>query len=93
MVTHAVVGAGMNGTVAYCSQIPWIMAGSVRENITFGQPFNEELYTRVISSCALGVDLEQFPDGDNTEIGERGINISGTSFFVFHEELFECSLA
>ena len=44
------------------------MAGSGRDNITFGQPFNEELNKRVISSCALDVDLEQFPDGDKQRL-------------------------
>ena len=55
------------------------MAGTVRENITFGLPFDEGLYQQVVNSCALEVDFEQFPDGDATELGERGINISGAS--------------
>ena len=72
-------GAQLHGRVSYCAQTPWIMAGTVRENITFGLPFAEDLYRQVISSCALEVDFEQFPDGDATELGERGINISGAS--------------
>ena len=72
-------GAQLHGRVSYCSQTPWIMAGTVRENITFGLPFDEGLYQQVVNSCALEVDFEQFPDGDATELGERGINISGAN--------------
>eukprot|EP00210_Caulerpa_lentillifera_P008933 g8524.t1 len=67
----------ITGSVSYCAQVPWIMAGTVRDNIVFGNEFDEQLYDRVISSCALDLDLEQFPFGDQTEIGERGINLSG----------------
>eukprot|EP00210_Caulerpa_lentillifera_P008112 g7746.t1 len=67
----------MKGTISYCAQVPWIMAATVRDNIVFGNEFDEDLYDQVISSCALKVDLEQFPFGDQTEIGERGINLSG----------------
>ena len=54
------------------------MQGSVRDNIVFGKPFDEDFYQSVVSSCALRPDLDQFPDGDRTELGERGINISGS---------------
>eukprot|EP00210_Caulerpa_lentillifera_P000997 g960.t1 len=66
-----------SGTIGYCCQVPWILEGTVRENITFGKAFNAELYNQVVASCALEVDFMQFPFGDNTELGERGINISG----------------
>eukprot|EP00210_Caulerpa_lentillifera_P007444 g7114.t1 len=65
------------GSVSYCVQVPSIIAATVRENIVFGNEFNEDIYNQVISSCALDVDLEKFPFGDQTEIGERGINLSG----------------
>eukprot|EP00210_Caulerpa_lentillifera_P007441 g7111.t1 len=67
----------MSGTVAYCAQVPFIIAATVRENIIFGQPFDEVLYQNVIWSCALNVDIEQLPLGDATILGERGINLSG----------------
>eukprot|EP00210_Caulerpa_lentillifera_P006263 g5982.t1 len=67
----------MKGSISYCAQSPWIMAATVRDNIVFGNDFDDELYNQVISSCALDIDLEQFPLGDQTEIGERGINLSG----------------
>lgn len=67
----------VRGEVAYASQVPWIFAGSVRENILFGKAYDEELYNSVIRACALEVDLRNLADGDKTEIGERGINLSG----------------
>ena len=77
LVEWLAAGARVVGRVSFCSQPPWILAGTVRENIVFGQPFCEERYHQVIHSCALQQDLDQFPDRDNTELGERGINISG----------------
>ena len=66
--------------MSYCAQKPWILAGSIKENITFGakgSPVDEKRYQRALEVCALGPDLEALPAGDATEIGERGINISG----------------
>eukprot|EP00210_Caulerpa_lentillifera_P006266 g5985.t1 len=67
----------MTGSVSYCAQVPWIMAATVQDNIMFGNEFDEDLYNRVISSCALDTDIQKLPFGDQTEIGERGINLSG----------------
>jgi ABC-type multidrug transport system fused ATPase/permease subunit len=119
----------VRGRVAYCSQVPWIVAGSVRENILFGSPMDEARcglasarllasllssgnmgstpalnhppppalphppsshlpttspakttqirYRAVISACALEQDLAELPAGDETELGERGVNLSG----------------
>ena len=67
----------ISGTKAYVPQTPWILTGSVRENILFGQLFEKEKYDRVIKACALEKDFELFDRGDMTEIGERGINVSG----------------
>lgn len=65
------------GTVAYVSQQAWIQNATLKDNILFGQPFNTELYEKVIEACALKPDLEILPGGDMTEIGEKGINLSG----------------
>lgn len=69
------------GRIAYCAQQPWIVNGSVRENITmFGTDDNEyekTWYDQVVDACCLGPDLRALPAGDKTEIGERGINLSG----------------
>ena len=65
------------GAVAYVAQIPWIENASIRDNITFGLPFDEERYLKTVEVCALKKDLEMLTDGENTEIGANGINLSG----------------
>jgi len=50
---------------------------TIRENILFGKPFIQEKYNDTIKCCQLERDLEILPAGDMTEIGERGINLSG----------------
>ena len=63
--------------MAYVEQEPYIYPSTVRDNILFGKSYDEEWYKTVIKACCLESDLEQFRSGDQTEIGERGINISG----------------
>ncbi|KDR69404.1 hypothetical protein GALMADRAFT_272012 [Galerina marginata CBS 339.88] len=65
------------GRVAYCPQTAWIQNASVRDNILFGQPYDEIRYWRVLEQASLLRDLELLADGDLTEIGEKGINLSG----------------
>ncbi|XP_010226865.1 PREDICTED: multidrug resistance-associated protein 1-like, partial [Tinamus guttatus] len=65
------------GSVAYVSQQAWIQNATLQENILFGLNLNRPYYEQVLESCALLPDLEQLPSGDQTEIGERGVNISG----------------
>jgi ABC-type multidrug transport system fused ATPase/permease subunit len=65
------------GSISYTPQEAWLLNMTLRENITFGSEFNEQLYNEVIRVCALTRDLKLMPDGDRTEIGERGINLSG----------------
>ncbi|KAG0308528.1 hypothetical protein BGZ98_007707 [Dissophora globulifera] len=64
-------------TASYASQTPWIQNATIRDNILFDKPFDEERYWRVIRVCCLEQDLASFPHGDLTEIGERGVNLSG----------------
>ncbi|KAL2915657.1 Transporter of the ATP-binding cassette (ABC) [Polyrhizophydium stewartii] len=64
-------------SVAYVAQTAWLQNASVRDNILFGAPFDEQRYNQVIEACALVRDLATFPAGDMTEIGEKGINMSG----------------
>ncbi|KAG5355964.1 Oligomycin resistance ATP-dependent permease YOR1 [Yarrowia sp. B02] len=59
------------------SPSPWVHNATIRENILFGQPYDEELYRKVIHCCALERDFEILPGGDATEVGERGITLSG----------------
>ncbi|KAF8157942.1 P-loop containing nucleoside triphosphate hydrolase protein [Crassisporium funariophilum] len=66
-----------DGGVAYAAQESWVQNATIRENILFGSPYNEERYRKVIEDCALERDLELFEAGDNTEVGERGLTLSG----------------
>ena len=65
------------GNLAYAAQDPWIMGGTVRENITMGLEFDAEWYEKVINSCGLDVDFLQLRDGDETIVGDRGVQVSG----------------
>ncbi|XP_059510179.1 multidrug resistance-associated protein 1 isoform X2 [Stegostoma tigrinum] len=67
----------VKGSVAYVPQQAWIQNASLRANIIFGQELLEEWYRKVVESCALLPDLENLPAGDETEIGEKGVNLSG----------------
>eukprot|EP01125_Pyxidicula_operculata_P020167 TRINITY_DN73_c2_g1_i1.p1 TRINITY_DN73_c2_g1~~TRINITY_DN73_c2_g1_i1.p1 ORF type:complete len:1092 (+),score=213.81 TRINITY_DN73_c2_g1_i1:119-3394(+) len=67
----------VNGKIAHATQQPWLINASLKNNILFGSPFDRRKYERVIKQCQLKTDLELLPDGDETEIGERGINLSG----------------
>uniref|UniRef100_A0A0K3C7N0 BY PROTMAP: gi/647394901/emb/CDR36136.1/ RHTO0S01e15060g1_1 [Rhodosporidium toruloides] n=1 Tax=Rhodotorula toruloides TaxID=5286 RepID=A0A0K3C7N0_RHOTO len=67
----------LSPAVSYAAQHPWLESLTVRENIVFGYPTDEERYRAVIRACALEKDLELLPDGDRTFVGERGISLSG----------------
>ncbi|XP_038963052.1 ATP-binding cassette sub-family C member 9 isoform X4 [Rattus norvegicus] len=64
-------------SVAYAAQKPWLLNATVEENITFGSSFNRQRYKAVTDACSLQPDIDLLPFGDQTEIGERGINLSG----------------
>ncbi|KAG4112037.1 hypothetical protein ERO13_D13G138300v2 [Gossypium hirsutum] len=65
------------GTKAYVAQSPWIQSGKIEENILFGKAMDRERYDQVLEGCSLKKDLEILSFGDQTVIGERGINLSG----------------
>jgi ABC-type multidrug transport system fused ATPase/permease subunit len=65
------------GSIGYVPQEAWLLNMTLRDNITFGSDFDEKRYNQVIKVCALKRDLSLMADGDQTEIGERGINLSG----------------
>ncbi|KAJ7415101.1 Canalicular multispecific organic anion transporter 2 [Pitangus sulphuratus] len=67
----------VKGSVAYVPQQAWIQNATLKDNILFGQAPNEEKYQNTLEACALKTDLEVLPGGDQTEIGEKGINLSG----------------
>uniref|UniRef100_A0A7E4ZS56 ABC transmembrane type-1 domain-containing protein n=1 Tax=Panagrellus redivivus TaxID=6233 RepID=A0A7E4ZS56_PANRE len=66
-----------NITTAVASQEPWIQNLTLKDNIVFGAPSDEDYYQKTIAACALIEDLTVLPAGDQTEIGERGVNLSG----------------
>jgi len=68
--------------VAYVAQQAWIQNATVRDNILFGQPFDEERYDRIVDACALRPDLQILPAGDATEIGEKVLS----HFFIYRYE-------
>nr|XP_056705400.1 ATP-binding cassette sub-family C member 5 isoform X1 [Euleptes europaea] len=67
----------VDGTFAYVAQQAWILNATLRDNILFGKEFDEERYNTVLNDCCLRPDLAILPNGDLTEIGERGANLSG----------------
>ncbi|KAL8936625.1 MAG: hypothetical protein Q9211_004099 [Gyalolechia sp. 1 TL-2023] len=67
----------MGASRAFCPQYAWIQNATVRENIVFGKEYERRWYDKVVDACALRPDLEMLPHGDMTEIGERGITVSG----------------
>ncbi|XP_032311194.1 multidrug resistance-associated protein 1 isoform X6 [Drosophila ananassae] len=65
------------GKLAYVPQQAWIQNATVRDNILFGQTYDRKRYNKVIDACALRADIDILSAGDQTEIGEKGINLSG----------------
>ncbi|XP_030628604.1 cystic fibrosis transmembrane conductance regulator [Chanos chanos] len=66
-----------SGRISYSSQTPWIMPGSIRDNILFGLSHDEFRYTNVIKACQLEEDLATLPEKDKTPLAEGGMNLSG----------------
>ena len=67
----------LDSAMAFVAQIPWIENATIRDNILFGLPLDMGRYKKVLHSCALLKDLDILPDGDHTDIGANGINLSG----------------
>ena len=67
----------VSGKIAYASQDPWISSGTIRGNILCGLDYNSKRYQKVIETAALDRDLGVFPQGDQTEVGEKGATLSG----------------
>ncbi|KAI4204450.1 MAG: hypothetical protein LQ350_001207 [Teloschistes chrysophthalmus] len=67
----------VHGRTAYVAQQSWVMNASVKENIVFGHRWDPDFYERTVDACALADDFKTLPDGDRTEVGERGISLSG----------------
>ncbi|KAL7574291.1 hypothetical protein ACA910_012537 [Epithemia clementina (nom. ined.)] len=76
-VTSGSIYRKPNQTLAYAAQDPWIMDGSIQENILMGHPYNAEWYATVIESCSLSLDFDELRDADQTLVGDRGVQLSG----------------
>ncbi|KAJ7759560.1 P-loop containing nucleoside triphosphate hydrolase protein, partial [Mycena metata] len=79
--TPALPGSWYNlpraGGVAYAAQESWVLNETIRDNILFGSEYDEERYQKVLFQCALERDLELFEAGDKSEVGEKGLTLSG----------------
>ena len=67
----------IDSAIAFVAQIPWIENATIKENILFGLPYDSGRYKKVLKYCALEKDLDLLPDGELTDIGANGINLSG----------------
>lgn len=71
---------GLMHAISYAAQSPWLRHQSIKDNILFGYPYDEQRYNDVVDCCALQPDLDMLEDGDNTEIGARSVAFNfGTS--------------
>ncbi|PWZ03754.1 hypothetical protein BCV70DRAFT_204462 [Testicularia cyperi] len=68
---------GLSESVAYCSQSPWLLGTTLKENILFGSKYDERRYRACVKACALEPDLKILEYGDETEVGEKGTSLSG----------------
>nr|AJA90787.1 cystic fibrosis transmembrane conductance regulator [Protopterus annectens] len=66
-----------SGRISFCPQAPWIMPGTIKENITFGLPYDVQKYKNVIKACQLEEDIAVLPDNDKTVVAEGGVTLSG----------------
>lgn len=72
-------------SISYAAQSPWIMDGTAQENIVMGLPFDNEWYNRVVKACCLESDFQGFSEGDQTIVGDRGVQlVRAWTHFLFH---------
>jgi ABC-type multidrug transport system fused ATPase/permease subunit len=69
---------GLRNSIAYAAQTPWLQQKSIKDNILFGEEFDEKRYEDTLDACALVPDLDILEDGDQTEIGAKGVSAPGT---------------
>nr|QVT92351.1 ABC transporter [Salvia miltiorrhiza] len=65
------------GSKAYVPQVPWIMSGTIRDNILLGKEYDQNRYSEVLEACTLDLDISLMMGGDMARIGEKGLNLSG----------------
>jgi len=79
---------GLRNSVAYAAQTPWLQQKSIKDNILFGEEFDEKRYEDTLDACALVPDLDILEDGDQTEIGAKGVSVSGALEGVYTNDRF-----
>ena len=70
----------LRGAIGFVPQEPFLFSDTVGENIGFGVPHETDVTARIRDAAAtarLDVDVESFPKGFETVVGERGITLSG----------------
>ncbi|PXF44186.1 Canalicular multispecific organic anion transporter 1 [Gracilariopsis chorda] len=77
VVSSGKIHSRIDRSVSYCDQVPFIQNATVRDNVLFGEAYDKKLYETVLSACCLLPDLRTLPAGEMTEIGSRGVNLSG----------------
>uniref|UniRef100_A0A1D1XUS0 ABC-type xenobiotic transporter n=1 Tax=Anthurium amnicola TaxID=1678845 RepID=A0A1D1XUS0_9ARAE len=91
---HLLYGSiNCHGSIAYVPQVPWIMVGSVRDNILFGEEYCARRYADVLHACALDIDISLMVGGDLAYVGEKGVNLSGgqRSRLALARAVYQCS--
>ena len=63
--------------MGYAAQDPWLFDGTVRQNILFGNEYDDQRYNDTIKLCSMEQDIASFQDGSNEMVGDRGTTLSG----------------
>ncbi|KAI8903008.1 P-loop containing nucleoside triphosphate hydrolase protein [Globomyces pollinis-pini] len=63
--------------ISFAAQTPWILSGTIRENIVFGAEYKHDRFLKVLECCSLERDISMFEHGVDTILGERGVTLSG----------------
>ena len=69
-------------SIAYVGSTPWIIDGTIKENILMGRPWKEKRYRKVLFACDLNTDIDFLPFKDDTEVGDDGVLLSGISQYT-----------
>jgi len=67
----------IDATVSYVAQTAWVQSMSLRDNVLFGKKYDEDKYHQALEAACMEADINLLPNGDDTEIGEKGITLSG----------------